>query len=212
MSNRAGLNIRQMAQKRRLSSYLSWAGAVLLSGAAFVAGAAFLPVAIPSPVYVLVGTPLFWLGLQHWQKANRADQGAAGEEEVARTLTQLSPDWQVEYNLWIDGLGDVDVFLQSPSGRAYIIDVKSHRGEVYARGSDLCRRGRSSETFEKDFLTNAMRQAHRVKELKKLRFVTPVICFSSATVNVPQKQVRRVYVLAKKELVEFLTAREIRGV
>lgn len=158
-------------------------------------------------LFVLMAWGLTFNGLYLWKRANHADQGAKGEEEVAQSLDPLIQEgWQIEYGTRLKGgLGDADIICISPQAHAYVIDVKSHRGEVSSDGKKLHRRmGNATYTFEKDFLAQSMRQALQVKKSKKLSFVTPVIAFSRAKVVVPPRKVRGVYVVEKSRLTSLL--------
>lgn len=164
---------------------------------------------LPTWIYFgcLVPASFSYLQAQRlWSKANRADQGAAGEEAIAAVLTPLQKEgWQIEYGVRDRSVGDVDVFLLSPQGRAYTIDVKSHRGEVRSDGKKLYRQyGRSQYPFEKDFLNQATRQAMAMKKLKGLTFVTAIVAFSQAKVGIKENPVAGVYVVGKYDLVKCL--------
>lgn len=164
---------------------------------------------LPTWIYFgcLVPASFSYLQAQRlWSKANRADQGAAGEEAIAAVLTPLQKEgWQIEYGVRDRSVGDVDVFLLSPQGRAYTIDVKSHRGEVRSDGKQLYRQyGRSQYPFEKDFLNQATRQAVAMKKLKGLTFVTAIVAFSQAKVGIKENPVAGVYVVGKYDLVKCL--------
>lgn len=206
---RAGQNIRVMALKRRIKA-LSLFGMAGLLGVlpVLLPGILKIPVNLPNWAYLgCFGVTVLCViqALYLWKRANHADQGAAGEEQIAAILKPLqSQGWQVEYNIPIRGLGDVDVFLLSPQGNAYTIDVKSHQGEVHKDGKQLYRQYERRYSFEKDFLREAKRQAVSIKELKKLRFVTPIVAFSRANVLVGREPVAGVYVLGVSELLPFL--------
>jgi hypothetical protein len=204
-----------MARQRRMKAVLGFAIAVFWVLLPWVLPwffQFFLPtVAFSLPAWVnlgcLVPASFSYLQAQQlWRKANRADQGAAGEEAIAAVLTSLqSEGWQIEYGVRDRSVGDVDVFLLSPQGRAYTIDVKSHRGEVRSDGKQLYRQyGRSQYPFEKNFLNQAKRQAVAIKKLKQLSFVTPVVAFSQARVEVEQNPIAGVYVVGKQDLVKCL--------
>jgi hypothetical protein len=146
-------------------------------------------------------------GVFLWKRANHADQGAKGEEDTAQALFQLEQEgWKVEYGMRLGrGLGDADIVCISPQNKAYVIDVKSHKGEVTTDGKQLYRRmGKTTYPFEKNFLNQAMKQALQVKEQKNLNFVTPVVTFSDAKVLVPSNRLQKVYVIDKLRLVSLL--------
>ena len=207
--------MRVMARQRRTKAVLGFAIAALWVLLPWVLPwllHVVLPTVVfslPSWVYFgcLVPASLSYFQAQRlWSKANRADQGAAGEEAIAVVLTPLqSEGWQIEYGVRDRSVGDVDVFLLSPQGRAYTIDVKSHRGEVRSDGKQLYRQyGRSQYPFEKDFLNQATRQAVAMKKLKGLDFVTAIVAFSQAKVEIRENPVARVYVVGKQDLVRCL--------
>ncbi len=206
--------MRVMARQRRTKAVLGFAIAALWVLLPWV-----LPwllqflfptvVSLPSWLYLGCLVPAgfsYFRAQKLWSKANRADQGAAGEEAIAAVLTPLqSEGWQIEYGVRDRSVGDVDVFLLSPQGRAYTIDVKSHRGEVRSDGKQLYRQyGRSQYPFEKDFLQQATRQAVAMKKLKGLTFVTAIVAFSQAKVQVRENPVAKVYVVGKQDLLKCL--------
>jgi Nuclease-related domain len=223
LSRKAGRNIRALAMKRRLKAILSFMVAVLIVAMPF--GMAKLIDVLRQPISVLTShrlqTPPFHFpfyfyglfvilawgltfnGLYLWKRANHADQGAKGEEDIAQILDPLiQQGWHIEYGMPLkNGLGDADIICISPQSRAYVIDVKSHRGEVSTDGKKLHRRrGHTIYSFEKDFLAQSMKQALHLRKAKKLRFVTPIIAFSQAKVSVPPGKVRGVYVVQKSRL------------
>jgi len=152
-----------------------------------------------------VGLPLILLGRKEWIRANQADQGAAAEEDVARMLKKLPRNWRVEYGLKDRRVGDIDIVVVAPDGRAWAIDVKSHAGTVICDGQTLQRqlRGRTMP-FEADFLEKSRRQAKVAKELLKLRWVEPVLCFTRAQVDLKAGKVGGVYVVPASELLNLL--------
>jgi len=204
-----------MARQRRTKAVLGFAIAALWVSLPWLLPwllqFAFPTVVFSLPAWVyfgcLVPASLSYLQAQRlWSKANRADQGAAGEEAIAVVLAPLQKEgWQIEYGVRDRSVGDVDVFLLSPQGRAYTIDVKSHRGEVRSDGKQLYRQyGRSQYPFEKDFLNQAARQAVAMKKLKGLTFVTAIVAFSQAKVGIKENPVAGVYILSKQNLLTEL--------
>jgi len=218
---KAGRNIRDLAMQRRLKAILSFSSAGFLLILPFILRniandfLSLLPssdpqtqadINLPFPFYLLfvvascgaIANGLYW-----WKRANHADQGARGEEAVSQELIGLEvAGWQVEYGMRLGkGLGDADIFCISPRGRAYVIDVKSHRGTVLTDGKKLYRKmGNQKYAFEKDFLKQVMKQAFQVKQQKNLQFVTPIIAFSDARVAVSTGKIQNVYVVEKSRL------------
>jgi hypothetical protein len=165
-----------------------------------------LPIAFYA-FFIFVALGLIINGIYLWKRANHADQGAKGEEDIAQLMTQLKQEkWQIEYGMRLgNGLGDADIICISPRGKAYVIDVKSHRGEVTTDGTQLYKQiGKSTYPFEKNFLQQAMKQALQVKKQKNLNFVTPIVAFSNAQVSLPAEKLQNVYVVEKEKLIPLL--------
>jgi hypothetical protein len=223
---RAGQNIRELALKRRSKAVISFVEAGL---------AIVVPLLLVTPfdtfikqitsknlsqspqlfnialifyvMLIAIALGLILKGTSLWKRANHADQGARGEEDVSRELSQLEREgWKIEYGMRLGNrLGDADVVCISPQEKAYVIDVKSHKGEVGVDGEQLCRHmGRTSYPFEKDFISQSMKQALQVRKQKNLKFVTPILAFSEAKVYVPSNRLRKVYVVEKSRLVSLL--------
>jgi hypothetical protein len=227
-SRQAGQNIRKLAVKRRVNAVISFASAGLAVSIPFFWIKVFEPLLKPfsalspsQPQFSLNLLPILYIfcvvaalslvaeGVFLWKRANHADQGAKGEEDTAQEMLQLEQGgWQVEYGLRLGGgLGDADIVCISPQNNAYVIDVKSHRGNVTTDGKQLYRRmGKTTYPFEKNFLDQAMKQAFQVKKQKNLSFVTPIVAFSDAKVSVPSGKSKNVYVVEKTRLVSLLKA------
>ncbi|WP_319420731.1 nuclease-related domain-containing protein [Pleurocapsa sp. FMAR1] len=226
LGRQAGQNIRKLALKRRMKAVTSFASA----GFVF-----FLPIFLvktfdkllrqlspnnsSQPQSSLNWSPILYvpfiviaLGLATnavflWKQANNADQGAEGEESIGKEISQLEHEgWQVEYGMYLGNkLGDADIVCISPQNKAYVIDVKSHKGKVTTDGKQLYRcMGRTKYPFEKDFIAQTMRQALQVKKQKGFNFVTPILAFSDAKVSLPSEKLRKVYVVEKSKLTSLL--------
>lgn len=225
-TRRPGENIRQLALRRRIRAFLSFVSAlavlifpwllfqqleklVRLLYAAVPNQTSSATVSI-STVYllpfVLFALLFFLQGVVLWKRADRAAQGAQAEEEIGQDLSVLEQEgWQIEYGRMIGKNRDVDVICRSPKDNAYVIDVKSHRGQVFFNGGKLCRRmGKATYPFEKDFLQSVMQQALQVKQRQGLQFVTPILAFTQAEVTLPEQKVRGVYVVERSNLTALL--------
>jgi Nuclease-related domain len=195
---RAGQNIRQLALKRRLDALgLGLVGLLLLLGPIVwhLWGSAWLARTRPFSLHpwanlALVATGALLLVQAHytWQRSHQAAQGAQGEEAVAQRLEPLqSEGWHLEFGIRHPQVGDVDVFLQSPRGNAYVIDVKSHGGTVFYQEGRLQRRyGQTIYAFEKDFLAQVRQQAQVMgRRARTARPVVPILVFTQAQLAVP---------------------------
>jgi Nuclease-related domain len=220
-----GQNIRELAVKRRVKAIYSFALAGLFPFVPFFLNQAVENLLKPlsslnstQPKPSLIFPPIFYAffiiaalglvanGMYLWKRANNADQGAKGEEDIGREMFQLEQEgWQIEYGMRLGGGGDADIVCISPQHQAYAIDVKSHRGEVTTDGKQLYRRmGKTTYPFEKNFLDRSMKQALQVKQQKNLSFVTPIIVFSHAKVSVPTGKLKKVHVVEKSRLILVL--------
>jgi Holliday junction resolvase-like predicted endonuclease len=224
---KAGQNIRNLATRRRIKAVnhffgagavlaipllLSKLGEIILKPLNSLNSAHAKSYALNFPpilhvLFVVIALSLVANGMYLWKRANHADQGAKGEEDAAHEISQLEQEgWQIEYGMRLGNrLGDADIVCISPQNKAYVIDVKSHRGEVITDGKQLQRRmGAETYTFEKNFLDQAMKQALQVKKQKSLSFVTPIVAFSNAQVSVPAGKLQKVYIVSKSRLIPLL--------
>lgn len=222
---RAGRNIRILAFSRRfkavqafvlagMCAYMPFALATLterfqqlrLSASPEIDDSPAMPLVIYG-IGFLFALGLVVSGVSLWKKANRADQGAKGEEDTANELRSLVADgWQIEYGKRLGkGVGDIDIICVSPNNKTYVIDVKSHKGIVTTDGKKLNRRmGKTQYPFEKDFLAQVTRQALQVKKKTDVDFVTPIVAFSNARVEIATNKVKHVYVIDKSRLAALL--------
>ena len=206
-NNQAGRNIRELALNRRIKAISYFISAFFVFFGSFVV---ILNFKFPPIFYLLFMIIALWLisnGAFLWKRANHADQGAKGEEDIAQALLPLeSQGWKLEYGMRLgNGLGDLDVFCVSPQGKAFAIEVKSHRGEVITDGQELFRRmGNKKYPFEKNFIAQAMKQTLKIKQQKDLPFVTPILAFSTARVSIQGDKFKNVYIVEKAKLVSLL--------
>ncbi len=97
---RAGKTIRAMAWDYKKQGAYSWALA-----ASSIVSTVGLPVllkfSLAVPLYLVglgAGLVFFLRGRKLFRQAARADQGAEGEEEIAKILRQLPSGWKTEMN------------------------------------------------------------------------------------------------------------------
>lgn len=230
MSNKAkaGSTIRRLARFRRTVTIVSFAGAgflVVMTPLLFVSlGQGYVAVA----VIVLAVNVIVWLvcfGSIYWNKARLCDRGALGEEQLELVLQPLVRlGWTIQYNLRLRW-GDADVFLTSPRGKHYVIDVKSHKGGTVffdSKPQTLMRRyetavydlGKDSYGKSKDWLKSVKGQALELARSKRLRWVTPIICFTQIDLDptiTPDKPLQGVYVVSLDSLLDLFNRLENRN-
>src|SRR5262249_24027647 len=146
---------------------------------------------------------------QHMQAAARFEQGQTGEDELAEELEKLSPRWRVKRNVIIEHLGGIDFFVVSPSGKPFVLDAKSHEGTIVTIGQAIYRLYKGSYVpLENDLVVQAMRQAIAAKELFGLPYVTAVVVFTRAQVQIYPPKIRQAHILSKSNVVAFLLEQE----
>jgi Nuclease-related domain len=199
----AGRNIRSLALRRRARAWQNFGLAVVIAVGVVEAN---VLLHLPVPYWLAVfALPLVLLGLAEWQKANRADQGAAAEEHVGKILSRLPRSWKVEYNVRERSVGDIDAVVLAPDGRAWAIDTKSYAGEVLVDNQGLYQRlGKKNLRFDGDLLAKSKKQAKVAKDYLRVRWVEPVFCFTRATINFRNRKVDGVHVVTSRELIDFL--------
>ena len=210
----AGKRLRREAQQLRtkaLYSYGAATGLVLLPLLVY-AVAPFAPLFLflvaTLLIGVLIAVPLIEDGKKFWKSSQIYDQGACGEEKIQEVLEPLiQSGWIREYNLRLPQVGDIDVWLRSPKGVNFILDVKSHSTVVVLEGDVLKRQSYDGKLrdFEKDFLAQVAKEVTAIKKAKKLTKVTPVVVFSDAKVILRnKKKIRGAYVMELGNLVSRL--------
>jgi hypothetical protein len=101
----------------------------------------------------------------------------------------------------------VDVFLQSPNKNHFIVNFQCYRGEVFFDEGILKRRDwKGISHFDQDLLQQMMAQVLAVQTMKRLRRVTPILCFFEATLSIEtvNNKALDVYVVKKESLVRKL--------
>ena len=210
----AGKRLRREAQQLRtkaLYRYGTATGLVLLPLLVY-AVAPFAPlfffVAAALLIGVLIAPLLIPKGNRFWKRSKIYYQGARGEEKTQQVLDPLiHSGWIAEYNLTLPQVGDIDVWLRSPKGVNFILEVKSHSTVVVVEGDVLKRQSydRKLRDFDKDFLEQVAKQATAIKKAKKLTKVTRVVVFSDAKVILRnKKKIRGAYVMELGNLVSRL--------
>jgi Nuclease-related domain len=207
----AGKSLRRRAQKLRTKAfykYVAATGWVLLPLLVY-AVAPFDPVflVVALLIVVLIALPSIEEGKKFWKSSQNFDQGACGEEKTQQVLESLiKSGWIAEYNLRLPQVGDIDVWLRSPKGVNFILNVKSHSTEVMLDGDVLKRRYYGKlQDFEKDFLAQIAKEVKAIKKAKKLTNVTPVVVFSDGKVSFSnKKKIRGAYVMELGNLVSGL--------
>ncbi len=143
---------------------------------------------------------------QHLKKrADDAERGAEAEEKVAGVIENLPDGYSGFHDVSFPGF-NVDHIVIGPGG-IFVIETKSHKGQVTARKDTLLLNGKPPI---KNFLNQVWSQAYSIKDLlKQYREkewpVKPVLCFTNAYVKV-SGPVKGIPITNIKYLNAFLTS------
>jgi hypothetical protein len=140
----------------------------------------------------IVGIPL--------ARFERSEGGIDGENAVVAVLRQLPDQFAVFRNIKSGLHDDIDCSVVGPTG-IYAVEVKSHKCKVGFDGQMLTRNGR---LFEKDFLSQATREAAGLRRLIRSAagddaYVGAIIVFASpeAGVSFGGAKIRNVSVIGR---------------
>lgn len=142
-------------------------------------------------------------GLALKQRVVHAETGAVAEQVVAEALHRLPEEYHVFHDLDFKGF-NIDHVVVGPNG-IFLIETKSQKGAVSNIDATLRKNG---WPFFKDPLSQCWRQAYALRDYLvqhnvQKAFVTPVLCFSRASVDVRQP-VRDIAVLGVRYLVPLI--------
>ena len=144
------------------------------------------------------------------RQARNANIGAKAEKSVALILSELETQgWKIEYNIPLRYWGDADAFLRSPKGNCFVVDTKANGGTVFFNGTKLMLRyGQNVRPFSnnKDILKAVRGQAAALTKIYRVRFVTPILCFTKAELKIAStnNKIENVYVSTHNSLVSIL--------
>jgi hypothetical protein len=140
------------------------------------------------------------------RRSDRAERGADAEVVVAQLLRGLPKEYHVFHDLVFEGF-NIDHVVIGPTG-VFIVETKSHRRKVSAKGEALLLNGRP---FEKPILNQAWSEAFTLRDrlpqiAGKPCSVQPILCFPNASIEV-QGPVKGVIVVSRHFLSRVITGR-----
>lgn len=144
----------------------------------------------------------------HLKKRSKdADRGALAEEKVAVQLGDLPEGYHAFHDIAFNGF-NIDHVVIGPGG-IFLIETKSHGGNVDANGDVLLLNGKPPP---KDFLKQTWSQTFHLKDfLWKMTSqewkIKPVLCFSNALVKV-RKPVKGIEVIRIGYLKKYLSTQK----
>jgi hypothetical protein len=136
------------------------------------------------------------------RKGGRYYRGWGGEKDIQRELQNLSDDWSVFQDLTIgENRGNIDFVVVGPKG-IFLLEVKSHRGEVGLSGDALTLWGKPFK--DKNFFRQVHGQTWALKTYLKNKtgsdlFINSVLVFSSprAVVNFGYQPISNIYIIQR---------------
>lgn len=135
------------------------------------------------------------------QKGMQFYRGGAGEKAIRKILEKLPDNFSVFENVQIGrGRGNIDFVVVCPQG-VFLLEVKSHGGEIYFNGSILTLNGKNFRS--KNFLRQVHGEVWALKQyLQKLGpapYIHSALVFSSqyAGAHFGYRTVDNVYVIQK---------------
>jgi len=134
----------------------------------------------------------------------RANIGAVAEEKIGQLLQQLPQDYAVFHDV-VSPYGNIDHVILHKKNIVFLIETKSHSGEVTFDNNKLLVNGKIPEKdFIQQVLNNLFWLRNKIKEhLSVELYINPVLVFTKAFVKIP-KPIKGVYVMNKKFLVNHL--------
>jgi|GEM_PF-496255 len=169
----AGASTRAMAARRRkvLITVLLGGFAILMALAFLLGESQTLGIGSLGMVVLLIiirfGADFLDVIVRRVERAvRRAERGAYAEEQVGRTLERLGEDFFILHDIE-SPYGNIDHLVITREGRIFLLETKSHRGNVTAAGDNLLLNGRP---MEKDPIDQVLRNVFWLK--KRLREVT----------------------------------------
>jgi hypothetical protein len=204
----AGQSVRELANKRHIISIVLFGLAILIPLLWINNINNIAKLGLPGVIFLIIIGKLGMeiLGkkaLYAKKRARDADRGAEAEEKVAERLNALPDGYFGFHDISFDGF-NVDHIVVGPGG-IFVVETKSHRGKLTARGDALLL---NNKPPMKDFLNQAWSQTFEVRDLLKEHLskelpVKPVLCFSRAFVQV-RRPVKGIAVTNIKYLNDYL--------
>jgi hypothetical protein len=135
------------------------------------------------------------------KEEKRAIRGARSEEKIGDILSELSEDFLVLHDIE-SPFGNIDHIVFSKKNGIFLIETKSHGGEVTVEDQTLLVNGKYPE---KDFISQVLNNSFWLKkEISDLigpkPWITPILVFTNAFV-ISSKPIKNVKVMNKKYLI-----------
>lgn len=135
----------------------------------------------------------------------RAARGAKAEIQVETLLCDLDED---EYEIFHDveyEYGNIDHIVINKSGNVFMIETKSHHGEVTIYDETILM---NNKPVEKDFISQSLRNTYWLREqiqqtIGIKTWITPILVFTNAFVPYIQP-IKGVYVVNQKYLIRTI--------
>jgi len=135
----------------------------------------------------------------------KTPEWAKAEQEMARLLTDLVHDGYIVLNDVKFKYGNIDHLVIRKDKTIFLVECKSHKGRVSTDGKQLLLNGRPFKTNYFCQINRTIRWNRRVlKEIwGRNTWIVAIIVFPNADVRI-KKSVKRVNILCKSELLQFI--------
>jgi hypothetical protein len=170
----------------------------------------------PHTIYSIIATLLlFLLILKELRDASKFKKesdfkkitytkGATGEKKVGEILSTLGEDYQIWHDITCP-YGNIDHIVLSKKGNIFLIETKSHSGDIKIKGDRIFK---DSKPLEKDFIKQCL---HNMGTLRKILYevtgkeiwVIQFLVFTNAFVT-PAKPIKGVTVINAKFLCQAI--------
>ncbi len=141
----------------------------------------------------------------HYEKLERrAAKGARAEEKIGDILRQLPEGYYIYHDI-VSPHGNIDHVVLNNESQIFLIETKSHNGEVtYDGTSPLINHKIPEKDFIRQILNNTYWLCDEIKRQTDANvFIKPVIVFTNAFVKIPDS-VKNISIINKKFLSKVL--------
>lgn len=159
-------------------------------------------------IWAIVVAPLLFLFRKVYTTGVLYLLGLEGENDIKSEFSQFPSGYTFLRNIETENQGNLDYVILGPTGM-WVVEVKSHHGNITFNGDILLRYGHS---FERDFLKQTYRESKVLEQMIQERLnmtipVQPILVFSSpkAHMKLGQRQYKGVYVIQRSWLRPLIT-------
>ena len=201
---KAGKSAREMAEKRRLKQLIF----LIITIVALIAFNKMHELVGYSSIWAVLLLIAFLIFIKIVDRSStalkkrerQAIRGAKGEEKVAEILENLGDDFIVAHDI-PSPFGNIDHIVLSKEHGVFLIETKSHGGEVKVVNNKVLV---NNKMPEKDFIAQVLKNTYWLRNkigeiIGEKPFITPILVFTNAFVR-SRAPVKGIRVINKKYL------------